>query len=429
MKIFDQQLFRLIDEEKKRQGSELDLIASENYVSSDVMRATGSILTNKYAEGYPGKRYYGGCSVIDDIERLAIERCKKLFGSDHANVQPHAGSQANAAVYFAALKPGDTILGMDLAAGGHLTHGHSVNFSGSYFNAIGYGVDKETEMIDYDVVAALAEKHKPKLIIVGASAYSRTIDFAQFYAIAQRVGALLMADIAHIAGLIAAGIHPSPIGMSDFVTSTTHKTLRGPRGGLIMANTEWAERIDRSIMPGFQGGPLMHTIAAKAVAFFEALQPSFILYQKQIMTNARAMVAAFKALGYRIVAGGTDNHLFVVDLRSKNITGRQAEVALEKAGIATSRSCIPFDPQKPWITSGIRIGTPAVTTRGMKEAEVTSIVHLIDEVLRNHTDDATLSLVRTQVQALCETFPMYNQNFVSTGHERYETFYHIGMGV
>jgi glycine hydroxymethyltransferase len=404
--LADKQLFSLIEQEKRRQHNEINLIASENYASVNVLRATGSVLTDKYAEGYPGKRYYGGCYVVDEVERLAIERCKALFGADHANLQPHAGSQANAAVYFAALKPGDTILGMSLAAGGHLTHGHNVNFSGVFYHAVSYGVDQETEQLNYDEIARLAEYHKPKLIIAGASAYSRTIDFAKFHAIAQRVGAYFMADIAHIAGLIAAQLHPTPVGNSEFITSTTHKTLRGPRGGLIMTNQEWSERMDRAIMPGFQGGPFMHTIAAKAVAFYEALQPSFVTYQTQIISNAKTMATLFKELGYRIVADGTDNHLLVVDLRSKNITGRAAELALEKAGIAISRSCIPFDTQKPWITSGIRIGTPAVTTRGMKESEMIAIAHLIDEVIKKHTDDAALAMIKQQVEQLCNKFPI-----------------------
>jgi glycine hydroxymethyltransferase len=406
VKTSDSRLFSLIEHEEKRQEEELNLIASENYASQAVMAATGSILTNKYAEGYPGKRYYGGCGVIDTIEQLAIDRCKELFGAEHANVQPHSGCQANAAVYFAALKPGDTILGMSLAAGGHLTHGHAVSASGTYFNAMQYGVDRETERIDYDVLAQLAEQHKPKLIIVGASAYSRTIDFQQCSAIARRVGALLMADVAHIAGLIAAKLHPTPVGNADFITSTTHKTLRGPRGGLIMCSQEWADRIDRAIMPGIQGGPLMNTIAAKAVAFHEALQPSFVTYQKQILANAKALVKAFKELDYRIVSGGTDNHLFILDLRSKNITGRAAETALAKAGIAISRSCIPFDTEKPWITSGIRLGTPALTTRGMKEAEMTTIAHLIDEVINNHTNDAFLASIKKTAQTFCKKFPI-----------------------
>lgn len=397
-------LFNLISKEAQRQEQEINLIASENYVSNDVLHATGSILTNKYAEGYPSKRYYGGCQFVDQIETLAIDRCKKLFNATHVNVQPHSGSQANGTVYFAALKPGDTILGMSLAAGGHLTHGHAVNFSGNYFNAIQYSVNQETERLDYDAIAKLAQKHKPKLIIAGASAYSRIIDFAQFSAIAKSVGALLMVDMAHIAGLVAAGVHQSPIEYADFITSTTHKTLRGPRGGLVIASAEWADKIDKAIMPGTQGGPLMHTIAAKAVAFHEALQPSFINYQKEIVKNAQQMVKTFKELGYRIVTDGTDNHLFILDLRSKNITGRSAEQALEKAGIAVSRSCIPFDPEKPWVTSGIRIGTPAVTTRGMKKNDMITIAHIIDEVISNHSNDTKLATIKKQSSLMCEQF-------------------------
>ena len=402
----DPLLFDLIAKEAQRQNHEINLIASENYASLDVLHATGSVLTNKYAEGYPGKRYYGGCYYVDQVETLAIDRCKQLFNAAHANVQPHSGSQANGTVYFAALKPGDTILGMSLAAGGHLTHGHTVNFSGNYFNAVQYSVNPDTERLDYDAIAKLAEQHKPKLIIAGASAYSRTIDFAQFNAIAKRVGALLMVDMAHIAGLVAAGIHPSPIDHADFVTSTTHKTLRGPRGGLVLCSQEWADKIDKAIMPGTQGGPLMHTIAAKAVAFHEALQPSFIDYQKQIVKNAQQLVHTFKELGYRVVADGTDNHLFILDLRSKNISGRAAEQALEKAGIAVSRSCIPFDPEKPWITSGIRIGTPAVTTRGMNEATMIEIAHLIDEVISGHESDTTLHTIKKKCASLCSQFPL-----------------------
>lgn len=416
-------LFNLITKEVQRQEQEINLIASENYVSSDVLHATGSILTNKYAEGYPGKRYYGGCQFVDLIEVLAIDRCKQLFNAQHVNVQPHSGSQANGTVYFAALKPGDTILGMSLAAGGHLTHGHTVNFSGNYFNAIQYSVNPETERLDYDAIAKLAQQHKPKLIIAGASAYSRIIDFAQFNAIAKSVGALLMVDMAHIAGLIAAGVHPSPVDHADFVTSTTHKTLRGPRGGLVLSTQEWADKIDKAIMPGTQGGPLMHTIAAKAVAFQEALQPNFVAYQKQIVKNAQQMVKTFKELGYRVVADGTDNHLFILDLRSKNITGRSAEQALEKAGIAVSRSCIPFDPEKPWITSGIRIGTPAVTTRGMQEADMIAIAHIIDEVISHHTNDATLASIKKESAILCAQFPIPTTRERSLVMRDHETHY------
>jgi glycine hydroxymethyltransferase len=390
--IIDNELFQIIQCEQQRQEETINLIASENYVSPAVMAATGSVLTNKYAEGYPGKRYYPGCTYVDEAEVLAIERCKKLFGAQHANVQPHSGSQANMAVYFSMLQPGDTILGMSLAAGGHLTHGHGVNFSGTIFNSIQYSVNRDTECIDYDEVEQLAQQHKPKLIVCGASAYSRIIDFQRISHIAKSVNALLLADIAHIAGLVAVGLHPNPIDYADFVTSTTHKTLRGPRGGLIMSSSEHAAKIDRAIMPGMQGGPLMNTIAAKAVAFYEALQPQFFGYQQQIIKNAQALANELQSLGYRIVAGGTDNHLFIVDLTSKNITGLQADQALEKACINVTRSCIPFDTQKPWVTSGIRIGSPAVTTRGMKENEMKAIAHFIDDVITHYDNDAVIMM-------------------------------------
>lgn len=403
----DLEINNLIKRERERQETTIDLIASENYTSHDVLSAAGSVLTNKYAEGYPGKRYYAGCKIIDDVERIAIERCKKLFGAQHANVQSHAGSQANMAAYVAALKPGDTILGMGLAEGGHMTHGHPVNFSALFYNAVQYGLDKETEQLDYDAIAQLAHKHKPKLIIAGASAYSRTIDFKKFAEIAQSVGALLLADIAHIAGLVATELHPNPVECADFVTSTTHKTLRGPRGGLIMCTAEYANNVDKAVMPAIQGGPFMNVIAAKAVCFYQALQPSFKTYQQQIIKNAQAMAQAFKECGYRIVSGGTDNHMFIVDLQSKNITGRQAEINLEQAGIIVSRSCIPFDPQKPWITSGIRIGTPAITTCGMKEKQVTEIVELIDEAIKHHDNPAHLERIKKAGQQLCSKYPIY----------------------
>lgn len=385
LKSIDPEIAYCIEQEEARQASEINLIASENYTHTAVREAMSSVMTNKYAEGYPNKRYYGGCKWVDQAELLAIERCKQLFNADHVNVQPHAGSQANMAVYNAILKPGDTIIGMSLAAGGHLTHGHHVNFSGTLYNVVPYGVDPKTELIDYESVEVLAHKHKPKLIIAGASAYSRTLDFERFSAIAKSVNAFFMADIAHIAGLIAAGLHPSPIAFADFVTSTTHKTLRGPRGGLIMCKGQHREILDKAIMPGIQGGPLMHIIAAKAVAFKLALQEDFKTYQKQVVGNAQVMAKTFQELGYRIVTGGTDNHLFIVDLRSKNISGKQAEYLLEEAGINVSRSCIPFDTEKPWITSGIRIGTPAITTRGLKEQDVIAIVHQIDIILSNPT--------------------------------------------
>lgn len=403
----DPLISEFIAQELAREEDELNLIASENYASPAVMAATGSVLTNKYAEGYPGKRYYGGCAIVDKVELLAIERCKKLFNAEHANVQPHAGSQANMAVYNAILKPGDTLLGMSLAHGGHLTHGHSVNFSGTLYKAISYGVNKETELLDYEEIARLAHEHKPKLIIAGASAYSRFIDFEKFATIAKQVGAHFMVDMAHIAGLVAAGVHPSPVPYADFVSSTTHKTLRGPRAGLVLCKKEFAQALDRSIMPGMQGGPFMHVIAAKAVAFEQALQLDFIEYQKRVLKNAKAMAQAFQERGYRIVSGGTDNHLFILDLRNKNITGLAAESALERAGISVSRSCIPYDPEKPWITSGIRIGTPAITTRGMKEKQALEIVALIDEVIMNHTDEAQLKTIKKKVEQLCHQHPIY----------------------
>lgn len=402
----DHELFQIIQREQQRQEQTINLIASENYVSAAVMAATGSVLTNKYAEGYPGKRYYPGCIYVDEAEVLAVERCKKLFNAQHVNVQPHSGSQANMAVYFSTLKAGDTILGMSLASGGHLTHGHGVNFSGTLFNSVQYTVNRDTECLDYDEIENLAHQHKPKLIVCGASAYSRTIDFEKISRIAKSVDALLLADIAHIAGLVAADLHPNPLAYADFVTSTTHKTLRGPRGGLIMSSAEHASKIDRAIMPGMQGGPLMNTIAAKAVAFHEALQPEFVAYQQQIIANAKALADEFISLGYRIVSGGTDNHLFVVDLTSKNISGLQADHALEKAGINVTRSCIPFDTRKPWETSGIRIGSPAVTTRGMRESDMVAIVHLIDDVIAHHDNDAVLNAIKVKVRNMCAQFPI-----------------------
>lgn len=402
----DTELAALLNHEEKRQEETISLIASENYVSPAVLQATATVLTNKYAEGTPGKRYYAGCQWVDEVEQLAINRCKKLFGVAHVNVQPHAGSQANMAAYSALIKPGDTILGMSLASGGHLTHGHPVNVSGSWFKGIQYGVNKETELIDYDEVAQLAHEHKPALIIAGASCYSRTIDFQRFAEIAQSVGARLVADIAHIAGLIATGLHPTPVGHADIITSTTHKTLRGPRGGLIMASAEYANHIDRAIMPGTQGGPFMHVIAGKAAAFYEALQPSFSEYQKQTIANAHAMADAFAHLGYRIVSGGTDNHMFVVDLRSRKITGLTAQLALEQIGITTSRSCIPFDPEKPWVTSGIRIGTPAITTRGMKEQNARELVDLIDALLSTKDSTSNTHYIQQRIKQLCQEFPL-----------------------
>lgn len=407
--VLDPVLAGIIHKEAERLENQVTLIASENYASDAVLQATGSVMTNKYAEGYPGKRYYAGCEWVDQAEMLAIARCKELFNAEHANVQPHAGSQANFAVYFATLKPGDTILGMSLSEGGHLTHGHSVNMSGTLYHSVSYQVHRDTELLDYDAIAQLAEQHKPKLIIAGASAYSRTIDFERFAQIAHSVGAYLLADIAHIAGLVAVGLHPDSVKYADFTSSTTHKTLRGPRGGLIMCKQEHASLIDRAIMPGMQGGPFMHSIAAKAAAFHEALQPEFKTYQQQVLSNARTMAQAFQDLGYRIVAGGTDNHLFMIDLRSKQVTGRAAELALERSGIVVSRSGIPFDSEKPWITSGIRIGTPAMTTRGMGPQEALILVQLIDDVIKNHENEAMLGAINKKVEALSRQFPVYRK--------------------
>ena len=404
----DHELFSLIAQEKQRQETCINLIASENYTSQAVMAATGSVLTNKYAEGYPGKRYYAGCQIVDAVEQLARERLQKLFNAEHANVQPHAGSQANMAAYYAILQPGDTILGMSLAEGGHLTHGHMVNFSGIFYKSIQYKVDPKTELIDFDEVERLAAKHKPKLIIVGASAYSRTIDFARFGEIAKKYNAYLLADIAHIAGLIAAGLHPNPFPHADIVTGTTHKTLRGPRGGFILCKKELAEKIDKAIMPGTQGGPLLNVIAAKAVAFKEADSDVFRDYQKMVIRNAQQLAHALQKKEYRIVAGGTDNHLFIVDLTNKNITGKDASTALEKAGIIVSKSGIPFDPQKPWITSGIRLGTPAITSRGFAEKEIALIAEWIDTALQNMNNEKLLAAIRVDVENLCKKFPIYS---------------------
>nr|WP_290668846.1 serine hydroxymethyltransferase [Ardenticatena sp.] len=402
----DPEAWDIILAEQARQRKGLELIASENYVSAAVLRAMGSVLTNKYAEGYPGRRYYGGCEVVDRAERLAQERAKQLFGAEHVNVQPHSGSQANAAVYMAILKPGDTILGMRLDQGGHLTHGSPVNFSGQLYNVVSYGVHPETETIDYDEMARLAHEHKPKLIVCGASAYPRIIDFARIRAIADEVGAYVMADIAHIAGLVAAGLHPSPIPHCHFVTTTTHKTLRGPRGGMIMCQADFAKAIDKAVFPGGQGGPLMHVILAKAVAFGEALRPEFETYQQQIVRNAKRLANKLAEAGLRIVSGGTDNHLMLVDVRSAGITGKVAEKALERVHITVNKNMIPFDPESPFVTSGIRIGTPAVTSRGMTETEMDFIADWIAKVLFNHEDDALLAEIAGQVEGLCERFPL-----------------------
>jgi glycine hydroxymethyltransferase len=404
LEIVDSEIYQLIKKEEERQKFTLELIASENFVSEAVLEAQGSVLTNKYAEGYPGKKYYGGCQFIDEVENLAIERAKKLFSADHANVQPHSGSQANMAVYFSVLQPGDTILSMNLAHGGHLTHGSPVNFSGILYNIIPYGVNKETGRIDYDELEELALKNKPKLIVSGASAYPREIDFAKFRKIADEVGALLMADIAHIAGLVVAGEHMSPIPYCHFVTTTTHKTLRGPRGGLILCEKDFAKQIDKSIFPGIQGGPLMHVIAAKAVCFKMALQDDFITYQKQIKKNAFTLAQRLMERGYELVSGGTDNHLMLVDLRNKGLTGKQAEKALEEAGITVNKNAVPFDSQPPMVTSGIRIGTPAMTTRGMQEKEMNIIAELMDRVLTNIDNEEIKQEVLQEVHQLCRQF-------------------------
>jgi glycine hydroxymethyltransferase len=405
----DPEIYESIKGEEYREEYLLELIASEHFVSRAVLEAQGSVLTNKYAEGYPGKRYYGGCLYMDRVEDIARERVKAIYGAEHANVQPHSGSQANMAVYFVVLNPGDKVLGMNLAHGGHLTHGSPVNFSGKFFNFYFYGVDKETERINYDAVWNLAKEVKPKLIVAGASAYPRIIDFEKFASIAEDVGAYLMVDMAHIAGLVAAGLHPSPVPYAQFVTSTTHKTLRGPRGGFILCKKEFAKEIDKAIFPGIQGGPLMHVIAAKAVAFKEAMSPDFKEYQRQILLNAKALAEELMRLGYRLVSGGTDNHLMLVDLRDKGITGKEAEKALEEAGITVNKNSIPFDPQPPTVTSGIRIGTPALTTRGMKEDEMRYIARLIHEVLSNIKDDKVKEKVKSEVEELCKQFPIYRK--------------------
>ncbi|HBD65240.1 MAG TPA: serine hydroxymethyltransferase [Clostridiales bacterium] len=386
----DPELYSAMMEEKERQNINIELIASENFVSETVLEAMGSHLTNKYAEGYPGKRYYGGCEFVDKVEDLARDRAKKIFGADHANVQPHSGSNANFGVYFSVLKPGDKILGMDLSQGGHLTHGSPVNMSGSYFDVVFYGVNKETETIDYDQVRETAKREQPKLIVAGASAYSRFIDFKAFREIADEVGAYFMVDMAHIAGLVAAGLHPNPVEYADFVTTTTHKTLRGPRGGMILCKSEFAQKIDKAIFPGIQGGPLMHVIAAKAVCFKEAMEDGFIEYQQQVLKNAVVLSQELANRGFRIVSGGTDNHLMLVDLRNKNLTGKEAEKMLDEIHITTNKNTIPFDPQSPFVTSGLRIGTPAVTTRGLKEAEMAELASIIDASLSRTEDETVL---------------------------------------
>ena len=408
LKTVDPEIQKAIDQELSRQREKLEMIASENIVSTAVMQAQGSILTNKYAEGYPGKRYYGGCEYVDIVEQLAIDRAKKLFGAEYANVQPHSGAQANTAVYFALLQPGDTILGMNLTDGGHLTHGSPVNISGKYFKIIPYGVDKETERIDYDELERLAKEHQPKLIVGGASAYSRIIDFERMAQIAKSVGAYFMVDMAHIAGLVAAGLHPSPVPYADVVTTTTHKTLRGPRGGLILCrDAEFGKQFNKAIFPGIQGGPLMHVVAAKAVAFKEALSDEFKVYQQQVLDNAKALADELVKKGFRIVSGGTDNHLMLVDLRSKNITGKEAQFLLDEIGITANRNTIPFEPLSPFVTSGIRLGTPALTTRGLKEEDIREVADIIADVIENREDSAVIEAAKAKVQAICKKFSLY----------------------
>lgn len=404
----DPEIYDFVQKEFKRQTLGLEMIASENYASPAVMEAQGSIFTNKYAEGYPGKRYYGGCEFIDKVENIAIERAKELFKAEHANVQPHSGSQANMAVFMACLKPGDTVLGMDLSQGGHLTHGSPVNFSGKLYNFASYGVDKDTHLINYDEIEAQALEVKPKLIIAGYSAYSRPLDFKRFRDIADKVGAFLHVDMAHFAGLVAAGVHESPVPYADFVTSTTHKTLRGPRGGIILCKDEMKKKLNSQIFPGIQGGPLEHVILAKAVAFGEALKPDFIEYQKQVVVNAKALAKTLTDQGYELVSGGTDNHLVLVDLTSKALTGKEAEYALDEAGITVNKNTVPNETQSPFVTSGIRLGTPALTTRGMKEPEMIQIGEWINEVLSNINDESKRSQVKSKVEALCKDFPIYS---------------------
>ncbi|MGB7952201.1 MAG: serine hydroxymethyltransferase [Candidatus Binatia bacterium] len=405
----DPEVFSAIQRETDRLEQNLELIASENVVSEAVLEAQGSVMTNKYAEGYPGKRYYGGCEFVDEVESLAILRAKKLFGADHANVQPHSGTQANMTVYLATLKPGECYLGMNLAHGGHLSMGSPVNFSGMLYRVIPYGVSQQDETIDYDEVEKLAREHRPKLVVVGASAYPRTIDYGKFRKIADDIGALLMVDMAHIAGLVAAGLHPSPVPYADFITTTTHKTLRGPRGGMILCRSEHAKAIDSKVFPGMQGGPLMHVIAAKAVALKEALDPQFKRYQQQIVKNAQALAQALMSRGFRLTSGGTDNHLMLVDLRQSELTGKVAQEMLDKARITVNKNAVPFDTRSPFVTSGIRIGTPAVTTRGMKEKEMAHIGELIFRVLNQVGDEGALQSIAQEVGALCQNFPVYPQ--------------------
>jgi len=409
LKETDPQVFKALLDETKRQNENLEFIASENFASEEVLEAQGSVLTNKYAEGYPDARWYGGCQFVDVVEELAIERAKRLFGAEHVNVQPHSGSQANMAVYFSVLKPGDTILAMNLACGGHLTHGHKKNFSGQFFNMVFYGVNRETERIDFNEIEDLVKKHRPKMIIAGASAYPREIDFEKFSRIARKTGAYLTVDMAHIAGLIAAKLHPDPIPYADFVTTTTHKTLRGPRGGMILCKKEYAKKIDAMVFPGIQGGPLMHIIAAKAVSFQEAFKPEFKEYQKQIIKNAKTLANELSKRGFRIVSGGTDNHLLLIDVTSVGLTGKEAADILDKARITVNKNAIPFDKQSPFIASGIRMGTPAVTTRGMKEDEMVKIAELIETLLKNPKDESKLKEVKEEVERLVRKFPLYRE--------------------
>ncbi len=404
---FDPEIAQTLIRETERQEYSLEFIASENFVSEAVLEAQGSVLTNKYAEGYPGKRYYGGCEVVDVAEQYAIDRAKELFGAEHVNVQAHSGSQANMAVYMAVCQPGDTVLGMNLAHGGHLTHGSPVNFSGKLYNIVPYGVKAETGMIDYEEVERLAREHKPKLIVVGASAYPREIDFPAFRRIADEVGAVVMVDMAHIAGLVAAGVHSNPVPYAEFVTTTTHKTLRGPRGGMILCTEEWAKKLNSNIFPGIQGGPLMHVIAAKAVAFKEALSPEFKEYAQQVVKNAQTLAAELVAKGYKLVSGGTDNHLMLLDFTGTDITGKVAEETLEEAGITVNKNAVPFDTRSPFVTSGIRIGTPATTTRGLKEAEMVKVAGWIDRAMQNIGNQAELAKIRAEVKELCLQFPLY----------------------
>lgn len=415
LKATDPEVYKAIRAEERRQREKLLLIASENFASSAVLAAQGCLMTNKYAEGYPRKRYYGGCQYVDDVEELAIQRAKELFGADHVNVQPHSGSQANMAAYLSVLKPGDSILGMDLSQGGHLTHGSRVNFSGMLFRSYSYGVNRETERIDYDAVRRIAEECRPRMIIAGASAYSRVLDFPRFEEIARAVGAYLLVDMAHIAGLVAAGLHPSPVPYADFVTTTTHKTLRGPRGGVVMCKAEHAKGVDKMIFPGSQGGPLMHVIAAKAVAFKEALSPGFKTYQAQIVANARTFAEELTERGYRVVSGGTDTHLMLVNLSPKGLTGKEAESALDAAGIIVNKNTVPFDERPPAVASGIRIGTPIVATRGMREQEMREIVALIDQVLQQPTDRGVRRDVKQKAKALCQRFPIFFDYAASGG--------------